>query len=146
MKTGGRRLFRGKGLERNESWRHRVSGGHRHVADLEHLSNMVASRHAGAVDLITLGRVSLHDFWSLQLNAYSALCRGTDAAAGPRRWRRRLLRTATCCKNFTIVLCSLYLPRAYEGRYEDETFKADHIRDDEPEETPGQNDKGHGLM
>jgi hypothetical protein len=63
----------GNGLARDEGWRQRASGGHRDVADWEHLPNVVELCHTGGADLSALVRCSLHRSWSLQLNSLSPI-------------------------------------------------------------------------
>jgi hypothetical protein len=72
-KPGRRGLFRGNGLARDEGWRQRASGGHRDVADREHLPNVAELCHAGGADLSALVRCSLHRSRSLQLNSLSPI-------------------------------------------------------------------------
>ena len=65
------------------------TGGDRHVASLEHRTNMVESRHAGGIGRRGLVRVSLHHAWWLQLDT----CRSTHRRGGGEATRsQRLLR------------------------------------------------------
>jgi hypothetical protein len=68
--TGRRKLFRrSNGLERDEMWRQRASGGNEDVAYVDRLSKVVASRHVGGVGRHGLIRVSLHRSGSFHLES-----------------------------------------------------------------------------